>query len=56
MWYGMHAAAGGAGFMRVLEAEYQQFFCRYSDPSYIKSVKLEILTAITTEVGIVFSH
>lgn len=45
----MHAV-GAAGFTRALEAEYQQFFCRYSDPSYIKSVKLEILTAITTEV------
>lgn len=44
--------------MRVLSAEYQQFFCRYSDPSYIKTVKLEILTAITTEVnrGFFFSY
>ncbi|KAL8271920.1 hypothetical protein Esti_004044 [Eimeria stiedai] len=42
---------GNEAFARSLEGEYQQFFCRYSDPSYIKSVKLEILTAIATEVN-----
>ncbi|KAL8433141.1 hypothetical protein ACSSS7_004118 [Eimeria intestinalis] len=42
---------GNEAFARALENEYQQFFCRYSDPSYIKSVKLEILTAITTEAN-----
>ncbi|OEH77749.1 heat repeat-containing protein [Cyclospora cayetanensis] len=43
---------GEAGFTQVLEGEYQQFFHRYSDPSYVKSVKLEILTAITTESNV----
>ncbi|KAL8435614.1 hypothetical protein Efla_005959 [Eimeria flavescens] len=42
---------GNEAFGRALEAEYQQFFCRYSDPSYIKSAKLEILTAIATEAN-----
>lgn len=49
-FFGTFIAGSGAAFARVLESEYEQFFCRYSDPSYVKSVKLEILTAITAEV------
>jgi len=33
----------------MFESEYKQFFCRFDEPSYIKSIKLEILTYISTE-------
>ncbi|PHJ21574.1 heat repeat-containing protein, partial [Cystoisospora suis] len=29
--------------------EYRQFFCRFSDPSYVKSTKLQILSTLATE-------
>ena len=31
----------------LLEKEFQSFFCRYNEPGYVKTKKLEILTAIT---------
>ena len=34
------------------EADYKHFFCRYSDPSYLKAVKLQILTVLgSTAMG-----
>lgn len=33
----------------VFEGEYKQFFCRFNDPSYIKLLKLDIITRIATE-------
>eukprot|EP00922_Rhytidocystis_sp_ex-Travisia-forbesii_P021830 GHVS01031970.1.p1 GENE.GHVS01031970.1~~GHVS01031970.1.p1 ORF type:complete len:712 (-),score=108.02 GHVS01031970.1:52-2187(-) len=36
----------------VMEADYRQFFCRYSDPTYIKTVKLDILTLIATQSNV----
>jgi len=30
----------------VFAAEYKQFFCRYNEPSYIKTVKIDILTQL----------
>ncbi|CAK9859595.1 unnamed protein product [Sphagnum jensenii] len=33
----------------VFASEYKHFYCRYSDPSYVKKLKLEMLTAIANE-------
>jgi len=30
-------------------ADFKQFFCRYNDPSYVKAVKLDILTLVVRE-------
>ncbi|PFH36721.1 HEAT repeat-containing protein [Besnoitia besnoiti] len=40
---------GGPGAVEAFEGELRQFFCRYSDPSYLKSTKLQTLVAIVTE-------
>merc|ERR1712227_1161878 len=32
--------------VEIFSPEFKQFFCRYNDPSYIKSVKIEILTLL----------
>ena len=42
----------------LFSSDYKHFYCRYSDPSYIKKLKLEMLTAVanesnTYEIGIV---
>merc|ERR550537_407852 len=36
----------GADYGEVFGNEFKQFFCRYNDPSYIKAVKIDILTAL----------
>lgn len=30
----------------IFTAEYKQFYCRYNDPSYVKSIKIDILTVL----------
>lgn len=35
----------------VFGADFKQFFCRYNEPSYIKSTKIEILTLLTDDVS-----
>mmetsp|Transcript_92943 Transcript_92943/g.266419 ORF Transcript_92943/g.266419 Transcript_92943/m.266419 type:complete len:839 (+) Transcript_92943:187-2703(+) len=32
--------------MEIFAADYKQFFCRYNDPSYVKAVKIDILTLL----------
>ena len=34
----------------LLEKEFSTFFCRHSEPSFVKAKKLEVLTEITTQV------
>jgi vesicle coat complex subunit len=29
--------------------DYKHFYCRYSDPTYVKKLKLEMLTAVANE-------
>lgn len=36
----------GADNIDVFGSEFKQFFCRYNEPSYIKGVKIDILTAL----------
>lgn len=36
----------GGRTVEVFGPDYKQFFCRYNDPSYIKQVKIEILTIL----------
>jgi len=36
----------GAEHFEVFGSEYKQFFCRYNDPSYIKTVKIDTLVAL----------
>eukprot|EP00922_Rhytidocystis_sp_ex-Travisia-forbesii_P014553 GHVS01021762.1.p1 GENE.GHVS01021762.1~~GHVS01021762.1.p1 ORF type:complete len:735 (+),score=105.88 GHVS01021762.1:297-2501(+) len=36
----------------VMEDDFKQFFCRYSDPSYVKTVKLDILTLIASQANV----
>lgn len=31
--------------------DYKHFYCRYSDPSYVKKLKLEMLTAVANETN-----
>jgi vesicle coat complex subunit len=33
----------------LFSSDYKHFYCRYSDPSYIKKLKLEMLTAVANE-------
>ncbi|CBZ50888.1 putative beta-adaptin-like protein [Neospora caninum Liverpool] len=40
---------GGPDAVEVFAGESRQLFCRYTDPSYLKSTKLQTLTAIATE-------
>merc|ERR1719253_1129339 len=35
--------------MEVFGPEYKQFFCRYNEPSYIKQVKIDILTVLADD-------
>jgi vesicle coat complex subunit len=35
----------------VFEHDYKSFFCRYSDPSYVKALKLDVLTAIASDAS-----
>lgn len=35
--------------VEVFAPEFKQFFCRYNEPSYIKSLKIEILTVLADE-------
>jgi len=44
------ATSGGVN-QEVFGPEYKQFFCRYNDPSYIKSVKIDILTMLADAVS-----
>lgn len=39
----------GNTYSEVFAPEYKQFFCRYNEPSYIKTVKIDILTALADE-------
>jgi len=36
----------GQDTMEIFGPEFKQFFCRYNDPSYIKTVKIDILTLL----------
>lgn len=31
--------------------DYKHFYCRYSDPTYVKKLKLEMLTAVANETN-----
>jgi vesicle coat complex subunit len=33
----------------LFSSDYKSFYCQYSDPSYVKKLKLEMLTAIANE-------
>eukprot|EP00249_Psilotum_nudum_P021679 c28199_g1_i1 orf=558-3068(-) len=33
----------------LFSSDYKHFYCRYSDPSYVKKLKLEMLTAVANE-------
>lgn len=33
----------------LFSTDYKHFYCRYSDPSYVKKLKLEMLTAVANE-------
>lgn len=33
----------------LFSSDYKHFYCQFSDPSYIKKLKLEMLTAIANE-------
>jgi AP-4 complex subunit beta-1 len=35
----------------LLESDFRSFFCKYNEPSYVKTKKLEILTQITSEAN-----
>lgn len=42
----------------IFASDYKHFYCQYNEPSYVKKLKLEMLTAIanesnTYEIGIV---
>lgn len=41
----------GNTYAEVFAPEYKQFFCRYNEPSYIKTVKIDILTALADETS-----
>jgi len=36
----------GTANVHVFSSEYKQFFCRFNDPSYVKAVKIDILTLL----------
>ena len=36
----------------VFDDEYKKFFCRYNDPLYVKTLKLEILQLIATDSSV----
>lgn len=43
----VHALIGrGPMHVDVFAADFKQFYCRYNDPSYIKAVKIDILTLL----------
>lgn len=33
----------------VFSADYKHFYCQYNEPSYVKKLKLEMLTAVANE-------
>lgn len=33
----------------VFSADYKYFYCQYNEPSYVKKLKLEMLTAVANE-------
>lgn len=35
----------------LFSSDYKHFYCRYSDPSYVKKLKLEMLTAVANETN-----
>jgi hypothetical protein len=35
----------------LFAADYKHFYCRFSDPSYVKKLKLEMLTAVANETN-----
>lgn len=35
----------------LFSSDYKHFYCRYSDPFYVKKLKLEMLTAVATETN-----
>lgn len=35
----------------LFAADYKHFYCRFSDPSYVKKLKLEMLTAVANEAN-----
>ncbi|CAM6096190.1 unnamed protein product [Calypogeia fissa] len=35
----------------LFASDYKHFYCRYSDPSYVKKLKLEMLTAVANETN-----
>lgn len=37
---------------KVFQSSYKDFYCRYTDPTYVKYVKMDILTAIATDASV----